>query len=547
MNISVPATVTLQSNILCNIRRQESTSFLRTAVLMVANTDHLETDRSTTRTGDDCAQVIAAIDLGSNSFHLKVARVVDGQLAVIDRMRESVRLAAGLNDKNELDEAACRRAIGVLEQFGQRLRDVASHNVRAVGTNTLRRARRAKAFRADCEAALGHPIEIISGREEARLIYLGVAHSVAQNEGKNLVADIGGGSTELIIGERFEPLCTESLYMGCVGMSREFFPGGNIDARGMRQAILAARQELEYVEESYRRIGWDNAIGSSGTIRSVHQIIQNEGWGRKGITSKGLAKLRDAVIASGRSDKLKLRGLDPERAPVFAGGLAVLSAVFDGLQVRRMTCADGALREGLLYDLIGRLDFKDVRGDTIDDLFRRYRVDQDQARRVAETAGFLLERVAKPWNLADERYARLLEWAARLHEIGLDIAHSQYHKHGAYVLRNADLPGFSNQEQAEIAALVRVHRRKFATQVFDDLPRGQRPRLLMLAVLLRFAVAMHRGRYDMRLDGVAVEASSDTLLVTFPPGWLAAHPLTEADLAREGAYLKAAGITLRVT
>jgi len=514
---------------------------------MVANTERLEAGKPAERSGEDSAEVIAAIDLGSNSFHLKVARVVDGQLAVIDRMRETVRLAAGLNDSNELDEEACRRAIGVLEQFGQRLRDVASHNVRAVGTNTLRRARRAKAFRADCEAALGHPIEIISGREEARLIYLGVAHSIAQNEGKNLVVDIGGGSTELIIGQRFEPLSTESLYMGCVGMSREFFPGGSIDARGMRRAVLAARQELEYVEEPYRRMGWDTAIGSSGTIRSVYQIIQNEGWSRKGITAKGLGKLRDAVVSAGRSDKLKLRGLDPKRAPVFVGGLAVLIAVFDGLQVRRMTCADGALREGLLYDLIGRMDYKDVRGATIDDLCRRYRVDQEQARRVAETALFLLERVAKPWNLTDERDAHLLEWAARLHEIGLDIAHSQYHKHGAYVLRNADLPGFSNQEQAEIAALVRVHRRKFATQLFDDLPRSRRTRLLMLTVLLRFAVAMHRGRYDVQLDDVAVEASTDNLLVTFPPGWLAAHPLTEADLAREGAYLKAAGITLRVT
>ena len=514
---------------------------------MVANTDHLASRTSVTHSGEDSAEVIAAIDLGSNSFHMKVARVVDGQLAVIDRMRESVRLAAGLNDQNELEEDARRRAIDVLERFGQRLRDVASHNVRAVGTNTLRRARRAKAFRADCEAALGHPIEIISGREEARLIYLGVAHSVAQNEGRKLVVDIGGGSTELIIGRRFEPLTTESLYMGCVGMSREFFPGGSIDARGMRKAVLAARQELEYVEESYRRIGWDTAIGSSGTIRSVHQVIQSEGWSRKGITAKGLGRLRDALIAAGSSDKLKLRGLDPERAPVFAGGLAILIAVFDGLSVRRMTCADGALREGLLYDLIGRLDYKDVRGATIDDLCRRYRADQDQARRVASTANFLLERVAKPWNLGDERDAHLLQWAARLHEIGLDIAHSQYHKHGAYVLRNADLPGFSNQEQAEISALVRVHRRKFATQVFDDLPRSRRTRLLMLAALLRFAVAMHRGRYDMELDGVSIEATDDSLLVTFPPGWLAAHPLTEADLAREGAYLKGAGIDLRVT
>lgn len=513
---------------------------------MIANTDHPDITEPIRRATDNAAKMIAAVDLGSNSFHMKVARVVDDQLAVIDRMRESVRLAAGLNENNALDDNACKRALDVLEQFGERLRDVPSANVRAVGTNTLRRARRCAKFLAESEAALGHPIEIISGREEARLIYLGVAHSVALGGGKNLVVDIGGGSTELIIGRQFEPIRTESLYMGCVGTSREYFADGTIDARRMHRAVLAARQELEYIEDSYRRIGWGTAIGSSGTIRNAWQIIQNEGWSRKAITAKSLGKLRDALIETGSADKLKLRGLQPARAPVFAGGVAILVAVFDALQVKRMTCADGALREGLLYDLIGRLDYKDVRGETIDDLCRRYRVDQEQARRVAETARFLLERVADAWELGDERYAQLLQWAGRLHEIGLDIAHSQYHKHGAYILQNADLPGFSQQEQAEIAALVRVHRRKFATQVFDDLPRGRRARLYLLAVLLRFAVALHRGRYDINLDGMRVQSSPDSLSLAFPDGWLGAHPLTEADLARESALLKTAGMTLRI-
>jgi exopolyphosphatase/guanosine-5'-triphosphate,3'-diphosphate pyrophosphatase len=494
---------------------------------------------------DGPAQVIAAVDLGSNSFHIKVARVVDGQLAVIDRMRDSVRLAAGLNDRKELDDEACERSLETLERFGQRLRDVPSHNVRAVGTNTLRQARRTGSFLANAEAALGHPIEIISGREEARLIYLGVAHSTAQDEGRKLVVDIGGGSTELIIGRQFEPLATESLYMGCVGMSREFFPGGVIDERRMRQAVLVARQELEYVEESYRRMGWDVAIGSSGTIRNIGEVIRNEEWSRKGITGKALSKLRDALIQTGRADKLDLQGLQPQRAPVFAGGVAILAAVFDALEVKRMTVADGALREGLLYDLIGRMDYTDVRGATIDDLCRRYRADEAQSQRVADTAVFLLERVASVWDLSDARYAQLLVWAARLHEIGLDIAHSQYHKHGAYILGNADLPGFSRQEQAEIAALVRVHRRRFATEDFDELPRRQRARLLRLAVLLRIAVALHRGRYDFDLTELAVETGSESLSLQFPPGWVADHPLTEADLSREQAYLKNAGVSLR--
>ena len=500
--------------------------------------------RSDERSAVDTAQVIAAVDLGSNSFHMKVARVVDGQLAVIDRMREPVRLAAGLNDRNKLRGKAIQKALATLERFGQRLRDIPSVNVRAVGTNTLRRARNGDDFLAGAQAALGHPIEVISGREEARLIYLGVAHSTAQEDSRRLVVDIGGGSTELIIGRRFDALRTESLYMGCVGMSREFFPGGVIDARRMRQAVLAARQELEGVEESYRRFGWDSAIGASGTVRNVWQVLRNEDWSRKGITAKGMKKLRDALVQAGHSERLELAGLQPERAPVFAGGVAILAAVFEALGVKTMTCSDGALREGLLYDLIGRLGHQDVREATIDDLCGRYRADEDQARRVAATAALLLERIAEFWGLGEPRFAHLLEWAARLHEIGLDIAHSGYHRHGAYVLRNADLPGFSRQEQAEVAALVHVHRRKFETRAFGDLPRHQRSRVLLLAVLLRIAVLLHRGRQDIQLNGVHVKAGEGWLRLGFPEDWLGEHPLTEADLSRERSYLKAAGVEL---
>jgi len=496
------------------------------------------------RPSSDSTEIIAAVDLGSNSFHLKVARVIDGQLAVIDRMRDAVRLAAGLTERSKLRKKACRKALATLERFGERLRDVPSSNVRAVGTNTLRRAHNRDAFLLDAEEALGHPIEVISGREEARLIYLGVAHSTARDVGRRLVVDIGGGSTELIIGRHFDTLRTESLYMGCVGMSREFFAGGAIDARRMRGAELAARQELESVEESYRRLGWDSAVGASGTVRNVWEVLRSQEWSRTGITAKGLRKLRDGLIQAGSADRLGLRGLQPERVPVFAGGVAILVAIFDALGIESMSCSDGALREGLLYDLIGRLQHHDVREASIDNLCGRYRAEEDQARRVAAGAGFLLARVANSWDLDDQRYAHLLEWAARLHEIGLDIAHSGYHRHGAYVLENADLPGFSRQEQAEVAALVYVHRRKFDTRQFDDLARKHRSRLLSLAVLLRVAVVLHRGRQDMDLSCVHVEAGQGWLRLRFPAHWLSEHPLTDADLAREASYLKANGVDL---
>ncbi len=494
--------------------------------------------------GGDSAEIIAAVDLGSNSFHMKVARVVDGQLAVIDRMRDTVRLAAGLTEHDKLRRKACRKALCTLERFGERLRDIPSDNVRAVGTDTLRRAHNGDAFLVDAEEALGHPIEVISGQEEARLVYLGVAHNTAQEAGRRLVVDIGGGSTELIIGQQLDALRTESLYMGCVGMSREFCPGGVIDARGMRRAELAARQELERMEESYRRLGWDSAVGASGTVRNVWEVLRSQEWSRKNITAKGLKKLRDALVQAGHAQRLGLRGLQPERAPVFAGGVAILAAIFDALRIKSMSCSDGALREGLLYDLIGRMGHHDVREASIDNLCGRYRAEDDQARRVAAGAGFLLARVADTWDLGEQRYAHLLEWAARLHEIGLDIAHSGYHRHGAYVLQNADLPGFSRQEQAEVAALVHVHRRKFDIRQFDELPRNHRSRLLSLAVLLRIAVVLHRGRQDVDLTSVHVEAGEGWLRLGFPAEWLSEHPLTDADLVRETAYLKANGVDL---
>jgi exopolyphosphatase/guanosine-5'-triphosphate,3'-diphosphate pyrophosphatase len=496
------------------------------------------------RAGRDSAETIAAVDLGSNSFHMKVARVVDSQLAVVDRMRDSVRLAAGLDESDELTEKARKRSLITLERFGQRLRDIPADNIRTVGTSTLRRARNSDAFLADAQAALGHPIEVISGREEARLVYLGVVHSTAQDAGRRLVVDIGGGSTELIIGQQFETLRTESLDVGCVGTSREFFADGAIDARRMRKAILAARQELEGLEGSYRCLGWHSAIGASGTVRNVWQVLQDQAWSRKGITMKGIKKLRDALIKAGHADRLDLRGLQPERVPVFAGGVAILAAIFDALGVKTMGCSDGALREGLLYDLIGRLGHDDIRGATIDNLAGRYRAQADQARRVAASAGFLLGRVTDAWGLEAQRYTHLLEWAARLHEIGLDIAHSEYHRHGAYILRNADLPGFSRQEQAEVAALVRVHRRKFDLRQFDEFRGNHRSRLLSLAILLRVAVVLHRGRQDVDLAGVHVEAGEGWLRLEFSREWLSEHPLTEADLAREKAYLKAASVEL---
>jgi len=486
---------------------------------------------------------LAAIDLGSNSFHMLVARPENGQLAVIDRLREMVRLAAGLGPDGDLDAAARDRALACLERFGQRLRGMPSGTVRVVGTNTLRKARNAGAFLDAAEAALGHPIEVIAGREEARLIYLGVAHSLPEPEGKRLVVDIGGGSTELILGDGFQPQRMDSLYMGCVSASRAHFPEGRLSREGWEAARLAARLELEPVAAVYRR-GWASVVGASGTIKAVAQTAQAAGWCETGITRPALKQLRKALLKAEHVDDLDLPGLKDERRPVFPGGLAVLDALFEDLGLETMEVSDGALREGLLYDLMGRIAHEDVRERTIDGLAARFGVDREQAERVEATAYSLYEKVAEPWGLDDEESANLLAWAARLHEIGLAVAYSQYHRHGAYLLANADLPGFSRPEQLRLAALVRAHRRKFPKAVFKDLP-GEGKRDRRLAAPLRLAALLYRNRTDTPLPAIGVEAEGKRLNLRFPEGWLAEHPLTVADLEQEAGYLEAAGVELR--
>ncbi len=488
---------------------------------------------------------IAAVDLGSNSFHLIVGRFSQGRLTILDRLRESVRLGAGLDDDNRLTRASREVALDCLRRFGQRLRGIPSGRVRAVGTNTLRKARNGRDFLVEAQRALGHPIEVIAGREEARLIYLGVANGLADDGGQRLVMDIGGGSTELIIGERFSPRYLESLHMGCVSMSRRFFDDGRVDSKQMRRALLAARQELEPIETTYRRIGWESAVGASGTIRAIGSVLQANGWGHGEITREGLQQLHAALLERGKQGTLaELAGLSPERVAVFPGGFAVLYATFEALGIRTMQVSDMALREGLIHDLLGRLEHHDVREATIDALKERHQVDRAQSHRVEATALDLLAQCADGWQLNDERHQLHLGWAARLHEIGLAIAHSQYHKHGAYLLAHSDLPGFSRREQRVLAALVRCHRRKFRNEVFDELPDEERLPAIRLTLLLRLAVLLHRGRAEEPPPTPSLAIDAKAITLRFPPGWLDAHPLTRADLDEEASLIRQARLRL---
>lgn len=488
----------------------------------------------------------AAIDLGSNSFHLLIARVVHGELLIVDRLREPVRLAAGLDAFNRLTREARDRALDCLALFGHRLDGLPPDHVRAVGTNTLRKARNARGFLRRAEEVLGYPIEIIAGREEARLIYLGVAHDRSDDGGRRLVVDIGGGSTECVIGQRFEPLQRDSLHMGCVSFSQRFFPGGAISREGFRAAEVAALQELQELEQHYTALGWDEAVGSSGTINAVGTIIREQGWDDGELTYPNLKLLRRELESAGHVGALRLAGLTDDRAPVLPGGVAILKAVFKSLGIERMERSTSALREGLLFDLQGRSEHEDLRDGTIARLQERYRVDRDHATRVERTAVRALRQVATDWGLDIEVDGRFLSWSAQLHEVGLALNHAGHHKHGAYLVAHGDMPGFSHDDQELLAVLVRTHRRKLTRGLFASLPPGRARLAQRLTVLLRLAVLLHRGRRDRALPRLALRAARSALTLSLPPGWLDAQPLARADLAVEATLLRAIGFELRI-
>jgi exopolyphosphatase/guanosine-5'-triphosphate,3'-diphosphate pyrophosphatase len=487
-------------------------------------------------------EVIAAVDLGSNSFHMVVARYSHGQLVIIDRLREMVRLAAGIGDDGRLDKEAAARALGCLQRFGQRLRDMQASNVRVVGTNALRVARRKQSFLERAREALGFPIEIVSGMEEARLIYSGVANNLPNDEERRLVVDIGGGSTEIIIGERFEPLELESMQIGCVSLSQRFFGDGRLSPK----RIERARLELEPIQAVFLRRGWVRAFGSSGTIRAIAESIRELDPAATGITPAGNELLLQRLSDVGHTRELDLEAVTDERRPVFPGGVVIMTEIIDALGVQQLRFVDGALRDGLLYDMVGRMTRSDARERTVSSMQRRYHVDLEQSERVEASALQFLSQVNTPWDLGDPLAELSLKWAARLHEIGLDVAHSGYHRHGAYLLENADMPGFAREEQQLLARLVGSHRRKLTVQGLEDLIPPWDRLALHLIVLLRLAVLLHRGRSAVALPNIELGARGRTLELRFPARWLNEHPLTVADLQLEIEFLRPQGIRLRV-
>jgi exopolyphosphatase/guanosine-5'-triphosphate,3'-diphosphate pyrophosphatase len=468
-----------------------------------------------------------------------------GQLAVLDRIRETVRLAEGLSENGDLSDDARARALDCLSRFGERLRNVHASNVRAAGTSTIRRAREDSTFMAEAEAALGHPIEVISGLEEARLIYNGVTHSLPPREGLRLVLDIGGGSTELILGQGGNPRELESLNLGCVSMTERFFPDGRLARESFEKARMAARLELRPIKAFFRDVQDIEAIGTSGTILSTELVARTLGLTDSGITPGTVDELIEKVLDFDRIAELSLPGLSERRAQVWPGGLSILAELLNALRIDKLQISDGALREGLLYDLLGRLQHEDARERTVQAMAGRYQVDLEQARRVSATASALIEQCAVDWQLRKGFEPSVLEWSARLHEIGLDISHQDYQRHGAYIAEYADMPGFPRAEQRYLAYLIGSQRGPLDVAVVKALPRAWRESALRLAILLRLAVLLNRSRKSEAAPVPRLSVTSTTLTLTFDPQWLGDNPLTVADLEREREFLLAVGYELR--
>jgi len=488
-------------------------------------------------------QTLVAIDLGSNSFHMIVARVNHGDMRPVERFGERVQLAAEMKS-NRLAQDAIARGLACLARFRQVIDKLNPDQIRIVGTNALRAAKNAALFIRPAEALMGCPVEVISGREEARLIYLGVAHTLADDDNARLVVDIGGGSTEFVIGQRFESRLRESLHMGCVTYRDRFFPQGKISAKRFAKAYQAAYQEVLRIRKAYTHHGWDNVVGSSGTMRSAELIVTQQGWADEGINTDNLTLLRKLLLSHKHIDELTdLPGLSERRRGVIVPGVAIISGVFDALGIKHLHTSPGALREGVVYEMMGRLEHEDVRERTVSALMRRAEVDQQNADQVEAMAMLLFDAAAVNWQLS-EVDRNLVRWAARLHEVGLSIAHTQFHKHGQYLIEHSDLPGFSKQMQTALGLLVRSHRQRFPIEDFAGLDEQQTSHLKRLCALMRLAALF---KYVTPVEGeplFSTQVSGNDVALHFDTGWLARHPLTSEALKAEQRVLKKIGFKL---
>ena len=473
-------------------------------------------------------QQLVAIDLGSNSFHLVIARELDGRVQLLHREKQRIRLANGVDNQGNLTPAAIDQAIDCLAQFNQRFARLPANAVKIVATQTLRKAVNRDAFIRAAYKVLPYPIQVISGEEEAQLIYQGVAHTQPLT-GKTLVIDIGGGSTEFVIGEGFATRQLASLEMGCVTFTRAYFADGNINGDRWRQAQEHADEQLAQIAGRYRRCGWHTALGTSGSIKAIKEVMI-ELYGEGEITALKLANLKSLLLAWGSAEQIRLTSLNPQRRPLVAAATAILMACFDHLAIDEITFCDSALREGVLYQLSNFGQDRDIRHRTVDSLARLYHIDVEHNRRVVKTLKSLVGQADIRSLLGGGE--KLLYWAARLHEIGLHVNSRGRHRHGAYLIEHSEMPGFDAQQQRVLAFLIRYHRKSLKELILPQYDGLGRQQLLLMLQLLRLAIILTHGRHGRQpaIGELRLLKPQMQLNYTHPDGSLT------TELAKEAAY-----------
>ncbi len=491
---------------------------------------------------------VAALDLGSNSFHLVVARIVAQDVQILHRLKFRVQLADGLDEEDHLSEEAIERGLDNLRLMAESLNDFHPDQVRIVATYTLRKAKNANKFIKAAKEILPYPIEIISGQEEARLIYSGVAHT-NYHEGNRLAIDIGGGSTELIIGEGYEPILLRSLPIGCVTLSQKHFKNGVIREKGFTKAIRRAKQDIEAVGRAYLKTGWESCVGSSGTVKAVVEFAHSLGTESREnhIMLDDLRRLMKICTEAGHVDELNFPGISDERQNVLPAGLSILTALFESLGIESLEYSPGALREGVLYEMEERMEEKDIRERTAQSLVTRYVVDVEQAQRVSASTLDLYQHVKKKWRIDNPELQNLLTWAALLHEVGLHIHSRNVHRHSEYILRNVELPGFNIEEQNLLATLVRFQRKKIQKSEFREFIMVAPPEVSRLISLLRLGVLLNFTRQDEVLPDISVSVKKNEISLDFGVDWLLDRQVFAANLEREAEQISALGITLSVS
>jgi len=486
--------------------------------------------------------LLAAIDLGSNSFHLIIAKSEFGELRPVHALAEKVQLGE-TSGAAMLTSGAISRGLTCLERFKQLIDSTTPVKIRVVGTNALRRAKNRQDFIEPAEQILGAPIDVIYGREEARLIYLGVAHTLSDDEDTRLVVDIGGGSTEFILGRRFEPIRLESLQMGCVSFGQAFFPDGNISKERFEAAYHRARIEISHIKRNYQKNLWAEAVGSSGTLRAIETLITAAGWRDDGIDRDSLAQLQRLLLTFNRIDDIDLPGLSETRKGVVTAGLAITLGIFDGLQIPLMRTSAGALREGVIYDLLGRFSHEDVRNRSVSAMQQRYSVDQRIADLVTQRVTILAEATKEHWGLQVDDI-ELLKWAGALHEIGVAISQKNYSQHSAYLVLNTDLPGFAQQDQEVMATLITGLKGKPRSELLDGVAKRKRRSVARMMVLLRLAVMLKHVEALEEIPDLSVSADESSLTLAFPQSWGEDHPLTVWEIEQSGAAMEKLGVTV---